>query len=507
MKKKVIPIIITVIFVILALGIYTYRNYEVNNTAGVINPLNDEKYDATYETISAEKKYDINKKAKVIKDVDTQSNVVALTFEGINNNEAAEEALDLLDLYDVKATFFISGIEAAENPTVVEMIKEAGHDIGSGTLSGTKDMQDLSKEELMADFSSANKVLKEITKKNTRLLKGSSTLYTNEVLASAYATGNKYVVSPDYYISYQSFKDYEQVNGYIKRLSKGNIVSIKLDGALDEFEYEESKTEEKPVEENQSEENQIEENQIEENKVIDETTNEEIDETTDEEIDETTDETIDNQETNDENEIDDYGYEVTIVEIMEWLLDSITEQGIEAVPVKKLPILDKQIDANDEEEVEKPNTSYIVDNKVISNGRTSNNIKNTNNEQSNVEEEEVNFPEINLNELIANNKSQLAPVVSRFYTTQEALTYTFRGLSNEKVLDNVLASLNKYNAKGTFFVTKEEIKNYPDRIEKIIKAGHEIANGGVTNTSTILSKTTEGIAKEIYEVDKLLKEK
>lgn len=455
MKKKFVPIIIIILFVILVIGFYAYRNYEIDSSSEAISINKKDKYDESYETNKAIKKYNLNKKAKVIKDVDTKSNIIALTFEGIKNRETTEEILDLLDLYDVKATFFIKGVEAAEDPSIVEMIKDDGHDIGSGTLSGTKDMQNLTKEEMITDFYSANNVLKEITKNNIRLLKCSSTVYSNELLASAYATGNKYVVSPDYYLSYQSFKDYEQVNSYVKKLSKGDIVSIKIDGVLDDFEYNKSKTEEKPA--------------------------------------------IDKQASIDEAEIDDYGYEITIVDIVEWLLESITEKGITPVQVKKLPIIDKTIDTNEQEEVTKPTISYIINNYIKEEK------KELNKEEK--KEEKVNFSEINLKELIEKNKGNFSPVVSRFFTTQESLTYTFRGISNERVLDNVLASLNKYNAKGTFYVTREEIKNYPNRIEKIIKAGHEIANGGVTTSSKILNKSTEELCNEIYEVDKLLKEK
>ncbi len=56
-----------------------------------------------------------------------------------------------------------------------------------------------------------------------------------------------------------------------------------------------------------------------------------------------------------------------------------------------------------------------------------------------------------------------------------------------------------------FFVTKDEIEKYPERINKIIEYGNEIGNGGVTNNTKLLSKSTEDIAKEIYEVGIMLK--
>ncbi|MDV4149889.1 polysaccharide deacetylase family protein [Clostridium sp. AL.422] len=459
MKRKVVPIIIIIFFIILAICFYAYRSNVEYSSSEVVDLIKNDKYDSSYEINKAIEKYDINKKAKVIKDVDANSNIIALTFDGIKNKEVTEEILDLLDLYDAKATFFITGIEAAEDSSIVEMIKDDGHDIGSGSLSGRNDMQNLPKEEIISDLTSANMVIREITKNNTRLLKCSSTVYSNELLASAYAVGNKYVISPDHYLSYQSFKDYEQVNMYTKKLSKGDIISIKLDGVLDDFEYNKSKIEEKPA--------------------------------------------IDKQSGIDETAIDDYGYEVTIVDIVEWLLESITEKGITAVPVKKLPIIDKRIDTKDDKEVIENNITYVINNiYTVGNREEENNEGEKEEEDDNEENEEFDF-----SELINNNKKKLSPIVSRIFTTQDSLTYSFRGLSNEKVLNKVLESLKKYNSKGTFFVTKQEIKDYPDRIEKIIKGGHEIANGGVTTSSKILDKSTDEICKEIYEVDKLLKEK
>ncbi|MDB1947327.1 polysaccharide deacetylase family protein [Clostridium tertium] len=457
MRKKYLSIIIGALIISISIGAYTYVNYKIDHSKGMTNIIKKNRYDASKEVNEALKSFDITKKSEVITNIDTQSNIVSLSFEGIKNKDTMEKVVDLLDKYNIKATFFIPGIKAAEDSSIVKMIKEGGHDIGNGTLSGNNNMENLSKEDLILDFSTTNKILKSITDKEVELLKCNSTMNNENVLASAFASGNKYVVSTDHYLSYQSFKNYEQAYGYIKNLSNGTIVSIKLDGVLNDFEYNKEIVEEKPA--------------------------------------------IDKQAGIKENK-EDKEDERTITEIVEWVLKAIKEQEKVAVKLKEFPSIKKYNELNN---IGIYNDGPLNNDKLS--GTIIENMNNSNDSSGKYEDNKNNVDKIDFKELIDKNNGMLSTIVSRFYTTQEALSYTFRGLSNENVLDNVLASLDKYNAKGTFFVTKNEIINYPDRIEKIVGAGHEIGNGGITVSSDLLNKTNEEICKEIYEVDKLLKEK
>lgn len=458
MRKKYLSIIIGALIISISIGAYTYVNYKIDHIKGMTNIIKKNRYDASKEVNEALKSFDITKKSEVITNIDTQSNIVSLSFEGIKNKDTMEKVVDLLDKYNIKATFFIPGIKAAEDSSIVKMIKEGGHDIGNGTLSGNNNMENLSKEDLILDFSTTNKILKSITDKEVELLKCNSTMNNENVLASAFASGNKYVVSTDHYLSYQSFKNYEQAYGYIKNLSNGTIVSIKLDGVLNDFEYNKEIVEENPA--------------------------------------------IDKQAGIKENK-EDKEDERTITEIVEWVLKAIKEQEKVAVKLKEFPSIKKYNELNN---IGIYNDGPLNNDKLS--GTIIENMNNSNDSSSGkYEDNKNNVDKIDFKELIDKNNGMLSTIVSRFYTTQEALSYTFRGLSNENVLDNVLASLDKYNAKGTFFVTKNEIINYPDRIKKIVGAGHEIGNGGITVSSDLLNKTNEEICKEIYEVDKLLKEK
>jgi len=444
MKKKYFTIIC--LLSILAAGIYIYINYKVDTNLRGITISKKSSYDASEEIKKAMDSLNYSKKSDFIKNVDSESNVIALSIEGVSDKDTMNKVITLLDKYGMKATFFVPGIKAAEDPSIVKMIQKSGDEVESGTLSSTKNMEKLSSKELVTDFCSTNKILKTITGEAPALLKCNSTIYNDNILTAAYASGNKYVVNSDHYLSFQSFKNYNEAYWYISNIRKATIISIKLEGVLDSSEYGEKKSEEKPAVDNQVGINKV-------------TSKEE---------------------------------DVTIVQIVEWLLKSIDTQNKTVVKVSDF------LNAEKYYRLQKINNTK-------ENEYAKKTLLNTNSKDNNKNKDTIDL--INFKELVEKNNKRQAPVVSEFYTTQKALAYTFRGISNEAILNKVLKTLDNLNAKATFFVTKEEILKYPDRITEILSKGHEIGNGGITTSSELSTKQPEEICKEIYEVDKLLKER
>lgn len=58
---------------------------------------------------------------------------VALTYDDGPNPTATAELLDLLDRYEVKATFFLIGDHAQSHPALLERMQAAGHQLASHT--------------------------------------------------------------------------------------------------------------------------------------------------------------------------------------------------------------------------------------------------------------------------------------------------------------------------------------------------------------------------------------
>ncbi len=176
-------------------------------------------------------------KAAILTGVEAVDKVLALTFDGFASPDAMARVLSLLEQYRAESTFFITGMEAAENEDIVLKIAEKGQSVGCGTLYGSTHMEKQSSEALVSDFAHAQFILGDILGKAPALLKCRATVYNDTVLSAASAAGFQYAVQSNKYIGYQSFKDYEAALGYVSRLERGSLLTVRLSGPLDEGEY------------------------------------------------------------------------------------------------------------------------------------------------------------------------------------------------------------------------------------------------------------------------------
>ena len=64
--------------------------------------------------------------------------------------------------------------------------------------------------------------------------------------------------------------------------------------------------------------------------------------------------------------------------------------------------------------------------------------------------------------------------IKTVYTTEQALSFTFGGLSNPAAVDDVLIRLQTKGIRGTFFVSDNEVKRYLATVSRIVAEGHEI---------------------------------
>ena len=469
MKRKKIIVLITVFTIVGSLGILTYTSCIKLNKSKENTVINNGDKDMEFNNeINV---LDTDKKAQVIRNVTTSAKILSISFEGIDDNDTMTNVLELLDKYKVKATFIVSGIDSAENPDILNQIKDEGHEIGNASLNYKINVDDKSKEELIYDFSKSNKIIEDIINDKVNLLKCKSETYSDELLEAAYACGNEYVLDSDIYLNYQSFKNYEEAYGYVNRLKNGSILSIKLNGVLDETEYTNKTNNEKPAIDKES---GIKEKDIEEK------------------------------------------HQVTTFEMLEWLLRAISQNKKAVVKVTDLAniVPDNNSIFNSytstlnynyrDINTNKSNHNGIVEDKNNSNNAGNNEITDEKAEKPN-SKYEVDLNSVDFKNLIDINDKRVVDINSEIYTTKNSVTYTFKGLSNENTSDYVLESLKQINGHGTFFFILDEIEKYPERINKIIEYGNEIGNGGVTNNTKLLSKSTEDIAKEIYEVGIMLK--
>jgi len=228
-----------IVFVLLAIVIgFIVRELFLLRPATVETPATVVDYSATDEVQEALRILKSKPgKANVVTRDSAPNKKVALTFDGMADPLTMQRIIDLLDKYNTTATFYISGLQAAENPVIIEEIAEANQNLGNYTLRAEKNMEKKPQDELVNDFCSASKILTVITGSKPEYLKCNVTEYSDPLLEAAYASGIKSVVQSTVYLNYQSFSSYEDTEAYVNKLDYKDIVTVKLDGVLDASEY------------------------------------------------------------------------------------------------------------------------------------------------------------------------------------------------------------------------------------------------------------------------------
>ncbi len=197
----------------------------------------DEKYNADKEISLAYENLESLETSSVISGVRTFEKKIALSFDGTTSPELLNDIIEILDTYNVKSTFFIQGIAAAENSSFMTKITKADHEIGNYTLSGQMHMEEFEETEIIQDIVLSEKILEETINNEIQLIKYNNTDLSNNILHASYASGYDNVVKSDYYLSYQSFKSFEEADNFIANIENGALISIKMTGVLSNDEY------------------------------------------------------------------------------------------------------------------------------------------------------------------------------------------------------------------------------------------------------------------------------
>ncbi|RAV09916.1 polysaccharide deacetylase family protein [Paenibacillus contaminans] len=95
-------------------------------------------------------------------------------------------------------------------------------------------------------------------------------------------------------------------------------------------------------------------------------------------------------------------------------------------------------------------------------------------------------------------------IVDRVETSQKVVALTFDDGPTENV-NRILPLLDKYNAKATFFLIGGDIEKYPEGINKIAEAGHQIGNHTYSHKRMVF-KSSSYIKEEIEKTDRLIRD-
>ncbi len=216
--------------------------------AGSVETVTEDKIQVRQNAVKLKKEEIINNLEKndvanVIDSVGGQKDAINITFTGMTDRESMNSILSLLDEYDKKASFFVQGVKAAENGTLLNEIKNIGHIVGNYALLGLEKIENMSSDRIIEEFAQTNVIFEEIMGQEPVLFMSGLGQHNDEVLKISKASGYENVVQGTKFINYTSFNSYEEVLTYIKSLKSGTMLTFKLDEAIDEIELELSKPE------------------------------------------------------------------------------------------------------------------------------------------------------------------------------------------------------------------------------------------------------------------------
>ncbi len=120
--------------------------------------------------------------------VDTGEKKVAISFDAAWGDEFTGGILDILDTYNVKATFFLVDFWSQKYPDDVKEIAKRGHDIGNHSASHP-DMADLTEAEIAQELNTCADTIESLTGRRPTLFRPPYGSYSDTLITTAESLG------------------------------------------------------------------------------------------------------------------------------------------------------------------------------------------------------------------------------------------------------------------------------------------------------------------------------
>lgn len=120
--------------------------------------------------------------------VDTQKKRVAISFDAAWGDQYTDGILEILEKYNVKATFFLVGFWVDKYPDEVKRIYEKGHDVENHSTTHPH-MSKLSTEQINQELNTTGDKIQKITGKKPTLFRPPFGDYNNRLIETAKENG------------------------------------------------------------------------------------------------------------------------------------------------------------------------------------------------------------------------------------------------------------------------------------------------------------------------------
>ncbi|AJS59554.1 polysaccharide deacetylase family protein [Paenibacillus sp. IHBB 10380] len=168
-------------------------------------------------------------KSKAISFVYTTKRTLALTFNGMGDAKTMNQLLDELDLYHIKATFFLPGMRVAEEPDIAQDILARGHEIENNTLNQL-DMSKLRYDQVYKEIQLSDQIITKETGVTPKYVRTKSGEFTDDVRLAAAHNGQDAVISYSLFLhNWQNETEQQKKNYLRKYINRGGIITLDIE--------------------------------------------------------------------------------------------------------------------------------------------------------------------------------------------------------------------------------------------------------------------------------------
>lgn len=175
----------------------------------------------------------IDKRKQPIYKVDTQENKVAITFDvNWTDKEYLYDILDILDKYQVKATFFVMGkwiVYPDSNLEKIKAIYERGHEIGNHSYSH-QDFARVSKEKMIDEIRKTEDTIYQAIGVKTELFRFPSGSYNDTAINVVEELGYKSIHWDVDSVDWKQLGSDVEYNRVMKKVKSGSIILFHNNG-------------------------------------------------------------------------------------------------------------------------------------------------------------------------------------------------------------------------------------------------------------------------------------
>jgi len=155
--------------------------------------------------------------------VDTDKKQVAISFDSAWGADKTLDIIEILQEYNVNATFFMVGFWVEEYPDMVKAINDAGIEIG--THSNTHpDMTNLSEEQMELELTTSINLIENITGKSVELFRAPYGAYNNTMLNLTDKLGLKTIQWDVDTLDWKGLTGIEICERVMSRVKNGSII-------------------------------------------------------------------------------------------------------------------------------------------------------------------------------------------------------------------------------------------------------------------------------------------